>query len=80
MIDYGHFGECFSMFEYQCQVCVYISVFWYESVSLACPVLSDEAVLFCIYVCVCSYVWMAPEKIRCLLTGSPSVNKVFSIE
>jgi len=22
MIDYGHFGECFSMFEYQCQVCV----------------------------------------------------------
>jgi len=27
----------------------------------------------------CRYVWMAPGKISCKLTGSPSVNKVFEL-
>ena len=27
----------------------------------------------------CSHVWMAPGKISCELTGSPSLNKVFEL-
>ena len=55
----------------------------YESVSCVCLWLSDEPVLFCIYVwiivCICLHVWMAPGKISFKLTGSPSLNKVFEL-
>ena len=29
--------------------------------------------------CICLHVWMAPGKISCKLTGSPSLNKVFEL-
>ena len=59
-------------------------MFLYESVSWVCLCLSDEPVLFCIYV------WKnvvlldhmfgwPPGKISCELTGSPSLNKVFEL-
>ena len=63
----------------------------YESVSCVCQCLSDEPVLFCIYIYIyiyiyvyenllyCSHVWMAPGKISCELTGSPSLNKGFEL-
>ena len=52
----------------------------YESVSCVCLFLVDEPVLFCIYVwIICLYVWMAPRKISCKLTGSPSLNNVFEL-
>ena len=56
----------------------------YESVSCVCLWLSDEPVLFCIICmnngCIVHMFWMAPGKISCKLTGSPSLNKVFWIE
>ena len=55
----------------------------YESESCVCLWLSDEPVLFCIICmnncCICLHVWMAPGKISCKLTGSPSLNKVFEL-
>ena len=52
----------------------------YESVSCVCLWLSDEPVLFCIYVwIIVVFVWMAPGKISCKLTGSPSLNEVFEL-
>jgi len=39
-----------------------------------------QTVLYCIYVwTIVVYVWMAPGKISCKLTGSPSLNKVFEL-
>jgi len=29
--------------------------------------------------CICLDGWMAPRKISCKLTGSPSLNKVFEL-
>ena len=40
---------------------------------LCCFVYMYEKLLYC------SHVWMAPGKISCNLTGSPSLNKVFEL-
>ena len=60
-----------------------MDMFLYETVSFVCLWLSDEPVLFCIFVwkivCICSHVGMYPGKISCKLTGSPSLNKVFDL-
>jgi len=67
-------------------VCIYIvyvfmNIFLYESVSCVCLCLSDEPVLFFVYMyeqcCICLHVWVAPGKISCELTGSPYLNKVY---
>ena len=58
---------------------VFIDMFLYERVScvclmnLCCFVYMYEILLYC------SHVWMAPGKISCELTGSPSLNKVFEL-
>ena len=55
----------------------------YESVSCVWLILSDEPVLFCIYVFMSlkmlnsSYVWLATGKMSCKHTELPSVNKGF---
>ena len=41
--------------------------------NLCCFVYMYENLLYC------SHVWMAPGKISCELTGSPSLNKVFEL-
>ena len=59
-----------------------MDMFLYESVScvacvcpmnLCCFVYMYKQLLYC------SHVWMAPEKIICELTGSPSLNNVFEL-
>ena len=54
----------------------------YESISCVCLWLSDEPVLFCIYVwkiVVLLKCLDAPGKISCKLTESPSLNKLFEL-
>ena len=59
-----------------------MDMFLYESVSCVCLCLYDEPVLF-VYMyekmLYCLHVWMAPGKISCKLTVSPSLNKVFEL-
>ena len=58
-----------------------MDMFLYESVSCVCLCLSDEPVLFCIYV------WTMLEVVHmfgwhqgsCKRTGSPSLDKVFEL-
>ena len=59
-----------------------MDMFLYESVSCVCLCLSDEPVLFCIYVWtnVVLFTWLdGPREDKCKLTGSPSLNKVFEL-
>ena len=45
----------------------------FGNISLPNEVYMYEKMLYC------SHVWMAPGKISCKLTGSPSLNKVFEL-
>jgi len=51
-----------------------MDMFLYESVS--CVSMIN---LCCFVYMYCLHVWMAPGKINCKLTGSPSLNKVFEL-
>ena len=65
-----------------CDARTLMKMLLYESVSCVCLCLSDESVLFSIYLWFflnCLHAWMAQGKIRCKLTGSPSLNKVFAL-
>jgi len=56
-----------------------MDMFLYESVSCVCLCLSDETVYMYEELLYCSHVWMAPGKISCELTASPSLYKVFEL-
>jgi len=59
-------------------------MFLYASVSCVYLCLSDEPVLFCIYIYISekmyySHVWIAQGKINCKRTRSSSLNKVYEL-
>ena len=56
-----------------------MDMFLYESVRCVCLCLSDETVYMYEELLYCSHVWMAPGKISCELTASPSLYKVFEL-
>jgi len=57
------------VFVWKCKLCLHVFVRW------ACVVFvyMYEQLLYCLHV------WMAPGKISCELTGSPSLSKVFEL-
>ena len=57
-----------------------MDMFLYESVSCVCPMNLCCLVYMYEQLLYCSHDWMAPGKISCELTGSPSLNKVFEFK
>jgi len=60
-----------------------MGMFLYESVSCVCLCFRWRCVVLYICMnncCICLHVGMAPGKISCKVTGSPSLNKVFELK